>query len=67
MSVIYILLSVSILVAVGFFIAFVLSVKNGQYDDTYTPSIRMLFEDELVKDVKEPLKNKQTTTSDKLE
>ncbi|WP_340202301.1 cbb3-type cytochrome oxidase assembly protein CcoS [Ascidiimonas sp. W6] len=64
MSVIYILLSVSILVAIGFFIAFVLSVKNGQYDDTYTPSVRMLFEDELVK---EPLEKKQTTTSDKQE
>ncbi|MEO0404784.1 MAG: cbb3-type cytochrome oxidase assembly protein CcoS, partial [Bacteroidota bacterium] len=31
-----------------FFAAFVLSVKKGQYDDAYTPSVRMLFEDELV-------------------
>ena len=50
MSVIYILLAISIAVAVGFFIAFVLAVKHGQYDDSYTPSVRMLFEDELVKD-----------------
>ena len=48
MSIIYLLLTVSILVAVIFFIAFIVSVKNGQYDDTYTPSVRMLFEDELV-------------------
>lgn len=50
MSVIYILLAISIVVAVGFFIAFIIAVKKGQYDDSYTPSVRMLFEDELVKD-----------------
>jgi len=50
MSVIYILLSISILVAIIFFIAFIVAVKNGQFDDSYTPSVRMLFEDELVKE-----------------
>lgn len=50
MSVIYILLAISILVAIGFFIAFVFAVKSGQYDDSYTPSVRMLFDDELVKE-----------------
>ncbi|HLV69382.1 MAG TPA: cbb3-type cytochrome oxidase assembly protein CcoS [Xanthomarina sp.] len=50
MSVIYILLSISIVVAVFFFIAFIIAVKNGQFDDGYTPSVRMLFEDELVKE-----------------
>ncbi len=49
MSVIYILLAISIAVAIGFFIAFILAVKKGQFDDSYTPSVRMLFEDELVK------------------
>jgi cbb3-type cytochrome oxidase maturation protein len=49
MSVIYLLLALSILVALIFFIAFLFSVKSGQYDDAYTPSVRMLFEDELVK------------------
>ncbi|WP_136467591.1 cbb3-type cytochrome oxidase assembly protein CcoS [Flagellimonas onchidii] len=51
MSVIYVLLAISISVAIVFFAAFVLSVKNGQYDDAYTPSVRMLFEDELLPDV----------------
>tara|TARA_R110000823_G_scaffold315691_1_gene450048 strand:- start:23500 stop:23706 length:207 start_codon:yes stop_codon:yes gene_type:complete len=50
MSIIYVLLSISVLVAIIFFIAFIISVKRGQYDDTYTPSVRMLFEDELVKE-----------------
>ncbi|MCM4167714.1 hypothetical protein KCTC52924_00772 [Arenibacter antarcticus] len=49
MSVIYLLLALSILVALVFFIAFIVSVRSGQYDDSYTPSVRMLFEDELVK------------------
>ncbi|MBC7000297.1 MULTISPECIES: cbb3-type cytochrome oxidase assembly protein CcoS [Bacteroidota] len=49
MSVIYILLAISIVVALVFFAAFIFSVKRGQYDDSYTPSVRMLFEDELVK------------------
>lgn len=48
MSVIYLLLTLSILVAIIFFIAFIVSVKKGQYDDSYTPSVRMLFDDELV-------------------
>lgn len=53
MSVIYILLTISIVVAVIFFFAFIYSVRRGQYDDSYTPSVRMLFEDELVKKEKE--------------
>ena len=48
MSIIYMLLAISLVVAVAFFIVFIISVRSGQYDDTYTPSIRMLFEDELV-------------------
>ena len=44
MEVIVILLSSSILIAVGFLIAFIWSVKNGQYDDDYSPSVRILFD-----------------------
>lgn len=43
------LLAISVVVALIFFIAFIVSVKKGQYDDVYTPSVRMLFDDELVK------------------
>jgi cbb3-type cytochrome oxidase maturation protein len=50
MSVIYVLLTISIIVAIVFFIAFIVAVRNGQFDDDYTPSVRILFEDELVKD-----------------
>jgi cbb3-type cytochrome oxidase maturation protein len=52
MSVIYMLLAISLLVALIFFVAFIVSVRKGQYDDSYTPSVRMLFDDELLE--KEP-------------
>jgi cbb3-type cytochrome oxidase maturation protein len=50
MSVIYILITVSICVAVLFLVAFINAVRSGQYDDDYTPSVRMLFDDELIKE-----------------
>jgi cbb3-type cytochrome oxidase maturation protein len=46
MSVIYLLITVSIFIAICFFIAFILAVRSGQYDDDYTPSVRILFDDE---------------------
>jgi len=45
MSVMIILIAASILIAGGFLLAFLWSVKNGQFDDDYTPSVRMLFDD----------------------
>lgn len=65
MSVIYILITVSIVVAVIFFIAFVVAVRSGQYDDSYTPSVRMLFEDELVKSKAESKSIKTDTKTNK--
>jgi cbb3-type cytochrome oxidase maturation protein len=66
MNVIYLTLIISTLVAVGFFVVFIFSLKKGQYDDTYTPSVRMLFDDELVKeddDPKSPPKVKKSNNS----
>jgi len=59
MSVIYVLISISIFVAIGFFIAFIAAVKTGQYDDDYTPSVRMLFDDELRKEQPKPIQTKE--------
>jgi cbb3-type cytochrome oxidase maturation protein len=47
MSVFVILIITSVLVAGGFLAAFLWSVKSGQMDDDYTPSIRILFDDEV--------------------
>ena len=45
MSVMFILILASLLVAVGFLLAFLWAVKSGQFDDKHTPSIRMLLDD----------------------
>ena len=50
MSALFVLIGISILVAGGFLAAFLWSVNKGQFDDDYTPSIRMLFDDEVKKD-----------------
>lgn len=47
MSIIYVLITISLALALLFFFIFIKSVKSGQYDDTYTPSVRMLFDDEV--------------------
>jgi len=46
LSALFVLIGISIIVAGSFLAAFLWSVKNGQYDDDYTPSIRILFEDD---------------------
>lgn len=50
MSIIALLISISLTIALIFLGVFLWSMKSGQYDDTYTPSVRMLFDN----DVKRP-------------
>jgi cbb3-type cytochrome oxidase maturation protein len=49
MSVIYILIVISLVLAGVFLVSFFRAVKQGQFDDDHTPSIRVLFEDEVIK------------------
>ncbi|AWW32381.1 cbb3-type cytochrome oxidase assembly protein CcoS [Echinicola strongylocentroti] len=51
MEVIFVLIGISLILAVTFLVLFIRALKSGQYDDTYTPSVRMLFD-----------KNKQSDT-----
>ncbi|MCX6186882.1 MAG: cbb3-type cytochrome oxidase assembly protein CcoS [Bacteroidetes bacterium] len=53
MSIMFILIGTSLLLAIGFLTAFIWSVKSGQMDDDYTPSVRILFDDFDKKDNKE--------------
>jgi len=46
MSAIYFLIGCSVIIAVLFLAAFFWANKSGQHDDTYTPAIRILFDDE---------------------
>jgi len=45
MQVIVVLIGFSLLVAVGFLVAFLWAVRSGQYDDDVSPGMRMLHED----------------------
>lgn len=45
MEVIFLLIAISIVAAVGFLAAFLWAVRSGQYDDDSTPAMRMLFDD----------------------
>jgi cbb3-type cytochrome oxidase maturation protein len=45
MIIIGLLISVSLTIAIIFLVAFIWSLKKGQFDDTYGPSVRMLFDD----------------------
>jgi cbb3-type cytochrome oxidase maturation protein len=56
MSALYILIGTSLIVAIGFLCAFLWAMKKGQYDDDYTPSVRILFEDELTEKNKPTIK-----------
>ena len=49
MSAIILLLIISIGIAAGFLLAFFWSVRDGQFDDDYSPARRILFEDEKQK------------------
>jgi cbb3-type cytochrome oxidase maturation protein len=51
--VIVLLIGISLLVALGFLIVFIIAVKKGQYKDTHTPAIRVLFDNETEEEKKE--------------
>jgi len=59
MSAIFIMIGASLLLAIGFLIAFIWSVKSNQYEDDYTPSVRMLFDNTTVQETKQET-NKNT-------
>jgi cbb3-type cytochrome oxidase maturation protein len=46
MNIFYLLIGVSLLAALIFLVAFIWAVKDGQFDDSETPSMRILFDDE---------------------
>jgi len=48
MSVIAILIGGALLVAGGFLAAFIWAVRSGQYEDTCTPAVRILFDEQSV-------------------
>ncbi|MFC5407822.1 cbb3-type cytochrome oxidase assembly protein CcoS [Larkinella bovis] len=46
MQVIFFMIGISLVLALGFLGAFFWSMRHGQHDDLYTPSIRVLLDDD---------------------
>ncbi|MFY8020488.1 MAG: cbb3-type cytochrome oxidase assembly protein CcoS [Bacteroidia bacterium] len=57
MNIIFLLIGCSLVMALGFLAAFIWTVKSGQMEDDYTPSVRILFDDAVVKKETEDLKS----------
>ena len=60
MNIFYLLIGVSLFVALIFLGAFIWAVRTGQFDDNETPSIRILFDDEPIIDDENDNKEEQT-------
>lgn len=45
------LIIIGVIVAGGFLAAFVWAVRSGQYDDDYSPAVRILFDDKIENEV----------------
>jgi cbb3-type cytochrome oxidase maturation protein len=57
MLVVFLLIFISLTLAAGFLTAFIWAVKSGQFDDTCTPSLRMLTDEESAKPAAQKLFN----------
>ena len=62
MSAIYIMVGASLLLAIGFLIAFIWSVRSNQYEDDYSPSVRMLFDNTTKQENKQEINNQTKKT-----
>lgn len=58
MNILIVLIGASLLVALFFLGAFIYSVKKGQYDDTYSPAHRILFENNIKQKTKDQTNEK---------
>ena len=63
MVIVILLIGISLTSAVIFLAIFFWNMKSGQYDDTYTPSIRMLFDDKPKRDTVKSKHNHESQKS----
>ncbi len=63
MEIIFVLVVISLLVALVFLFAFIWAVRSGQYEDDYSPSVRILFDDEYPSKNQKEKSNPKSTQS----
>ena len=59
MSTIYLMIPVTLLIAGGFLLAYIWSVRNGQFEDTTTPAMRILPDDKPISPAASDLETKK--------
>ncbi len=65
MGAIFIMIGASLVLAIGFLIAFIWSVKNNQYQDDYTPSVRMLFDNTTIQKTNQDINQEKNNNTQK--
>lgn len=53
MNILFLLIGASLFAALIFLGLFIWAVKSGQFEDNYTPSVRILFDDEEIEEEEE--------------
>jgi cbb3-type cytochrome oxidase maturation protein len=64
MQIIILLVAISLIIALVFLGVFYWNIKSGQYEDTYTPSVRMLFDDQAKSKDKQSVQDKSKPSHD---
>ncbi len=59
MEILFLMILASLSLAIIFLIIFIVSARNGQFDDDHAPAVRILLDDEPVKKEQPNLKNKK--------
>lgn len=65
MDILYLMIICSVSLAVIFLIIFIISAKNGQFEDDESPAVRILLESEIIKE-DSPV-SKETESTQKLD
>lgn len=47
MKIMLLLILLSLLLAAGFLLVYLWAARNGQFDDDFTPAVRILFDDKV--------------------
>ena len=65
MDILYLMILCSVLLAVVFLIIFIISARNGQFEDDESPAVRILLDSEIIKEKPEKEKNLEQQTTEK--
>lgn len=65
MQIILYIIIVSLLVAGGFLMAFFWAVNDGQYEDDFTPSMRILIDDDMLEPIDKDLSTSNSVSNNK--